>query len=849
MASIRRNILTVLFLLMAGVQTGWAQRVTVRMNNAQRYEFNLHDVESLVFDESSPATGRQYVDLGLPSGTLWAACNVGANSPEEYGSYFAWGETQLKNVFNWGTYLLCGRTQQTMKKYCVDSKYGTVDNLTLLETEDDAATANWGSEWKMPSKEQFQELLNAYYTTWEQTTLNDVSGLKVTSKINGNSIFLPAAGGFCTQDYYGANYFGAGSNGYYWTCSLQQNACYSASYMFFYSGNVNTTSYTYRYYGCSIRPVHGRLQLVTSIALPQYLSLQLNETKLLTPTVLPADASNPAVTWESSDTYVAEVTQSGRVIAKGSGSCVVTCRALDGSDVSAKCQVTVGGAPTHGTVHGHEWVDLMLPSQTLWATCNVGASSPDRNGFYFAWGETTTKDDYGWNTYQYCNGTKETLTKYCAHSKYGQDGFTDNIKLLLPEDDAASANWCTCWQMPTADQMSELISDKNTTIKWTTQNGVDGIRITSKMNGESIFLPAAGSFSGTRNSTVGSQGLYWTRSVSGTYSYDASSLYFNSSNKFGQTTGRCSGFTVRPVLVAGNLEPARLVASIEISPSALNLKPGETGTLVANVLPANADNKAVTWESSNANVADVTGNGKVIANAKGSCVITCRATDGSDVSAVCQVTVSGGSDGTQVHDDYVDLGLPSGTLWATCNVGANAPEEFGDYFAWGETTPKENYNWITYEYGNKASWTEDWKVFKYCTHANDGVVDNKTELEPVDDAATENWGSEWQTPNIEQIVELLDSRYTTITSETVNSIPGRKVTSKANGKSIFLPCCGWMVGAELDGAAQEGGCYWSRLLDPDTSLFARILYLDGNNNGDGYIARGAGCAVRPVRKK
>ena len=98
MAFVRKNIFTALFLLMAGVQMGWAQRVTVRMKNAQNYEFNLPDVESITFNEEDPAIGHQYVDLELPSGTLWATCNVGANTPEEYGSYYAWGETQPKTA-------------------------------------------------------------------------------------------------------------------------------------------------------------------------------------------------------------------------------------------------------------------------------------------------------------------------------------------------------------------------------------------------------------------------------------------------------------------------------------------------------------------------------------------------------------------------------------------------------------------------------------------------------------------------------------------------------------------------------------------------------------------------------
>ncbi|MBR6140829.1 MAG: Ig-like domain-containing protein [Bacteroidaceae bacterium] len=836
-------------LLMAGLQTVWAQKMTVRMANSQTYEFNVPEVASVTFDEDGPVTGRAYVDLGLPSGTLWATCNVGANTPEEYGDYFAWGETQPKNIYNWGVYQLCGGAQNTIKKYCTNSSHGTVDDLTALESEDDAATVNWGGEWQTPTQEQMQELLNRYFTTYEQTTQNGVTGMKVTSMINGNSIFLPAAGGYCTQDYYGANFYGGGTNGVYWSRSLFQNNNNCACYMFFSSDNVNVSSYTYRYFGLSVRPVRRQLLLVKSITLPPYLSLQLNEAKVLTPTVLPAEADNRAVVWESSDVSVAEVNGRGRVIAKGNGSCIVTCRAADGSGVYAECQVTVGGAPTHGTVHGHEWVDLMLPSQTLWATCNVGAYSPEKHGSYFAWGETAGKDDYSWGTYRYCEGSQTTMTKYCVNSNYGSGGFTDDKKLLEPADDAASVNWCECWQMPTNDQFYELVHSDNTTYEWTTENGVNGVRITSKRNGESIFLPASGSYSGTSNSTVGTQGHYWTRSLNSSKSYAASHYQFHSTMKpQGYSDwSRYTGLSVRPVLVPGSYDPSQLVTNIFIE-SELSLRPGEAKTLTAVVLPLEAENTAVTWESNNETVATVDGNGTVTGKSVGICTITCRATDGSGVSAECKVTVL--RDDVEIDEnEWVDLGLPSGTLWATCNVGANAPEEFGDYFAWGETTPKDKYTWDTYEYGNKASWVEDWRVFKYCTNADEGVVDNKTELEPMDDAATANMGSEWQTPSVEQQEELLDRRYTAIVDEMVNGVIGRKVISKANGKSIFLPCSGWIIGTVLDGADQEAACYWSRSVDPTKSLEAFILYLNAGLDGGAVTNRSVGCAVRAVRKK
>ena len=94
------------------------------------------------------------------------------------------------------------------------------------------------------------------------------------------------------------------------------------------------------------------------------------------------------------------------------------------------------------------------------------------------------------------------------------------------------------------------------------------------------------------------------------------------------------------------------------------------------------------------------------------------------------------------NHEWVDLGLPSGTLWATCNVGANAPEEYGDHFAWGETSPKDVYNWSTYQWCNGSMFT----LTKYNTESSLGMVDNKTELDPEDDAAYVNWGPSWRTP-------------------------------------------------------------------------------------------------------
>lgn len=134
-------------------------------------------------------------------------------------------------------------------------------------------------------------------------------------------------------------------------------------------------------------------------------------------------------------------------------------------------------------VFGHEYVDLGLPSGTLWASCNIGATSPEKLGYRYAWGETTTKDSQSWSNYKYCNGTQTSMTKYCTKEQYG---IVDSLLVLEPEDDAAAVNWGGPWRMATVDEWRELKA--NCKIMWTTVNGIKGSRITGK-NGNSIFLP------------------------------------------------------------------------------------------------------------------------------------------------------------------------------------------------------------------------------------------------------------------------------------------------------------------------------------------------------------------------
>ena len=188
------------------------------------------------------------VDLGLPSGTLWADRNIGADSPEGYGDYFAWGETRPKSVYDWSTYKYCKGSVRTLTKYCTDSSYGTVDNKTVLEPSDDATTANWGNSWRMPTLKEWDEL--NYKCTWTWTTRNGVNGYKVTGP-NGNSIFIPAAG-----YRYDSRVSGAGSRATYWSASHYDSGTEVAWCWGTYSdSDYHSTGNTNRCYGQSVRAV------------------------------------------------------------------------------------------------------------------------------------------------------------------------------------------------------------------------------------------------------------------------------------------------------------------------------------------------------------------------------------------------------------------------------------------------------------------------------------------------------------------------------------------------------------------------------------------------------------------
>ena len=192
---------------------------------------------------------------------------------------------------------------------------------------------------------------------------------------------------------------------------------------------------------------------------------------------------------------------------------------------------------------GHEWVDLGL--SVRWATMNVGASSPSDYGDYYAWGETTTKSDYSWKTYKYCNGSEKSMTKYCTKSGYG---IVDNKTELDSSDDVAHVKWGGKWRMPTYEELKEL--KERCTWARAIQDGHQGHLLTGP-NGNSIFLPIAGSRYNSSLSQVGTRGDYWSSTLyESNPDYAWELFFFESSSNDMDTwfTSRVTGQSVRPVI-------------------------------------------------------------------------------------------------------------------------------------------------------------------------------------------------------------------------------------------------------------------------------------------------------------
>ena len=248
-----KKLIPFILLLLSISHIAFAQlKLYVYENNGETTEFIASNVDSIAFtapgtypvDPNSDDYIEEFIDLGLS--VRWAPCNIGANRPERYGDYFAWGETSIKSNYNISNYIWFDIDSGTIIKYCTDDGVGTLDYNIILDVSDDAARVNWGNGWRIPTMEEFNELIDNCDINW--TKLNNVGGCKFTSKINGKSIFLPASGYMASSDS------SVGELGYYWTATLDvKDPSRAMQFMFNYKEHqLNSTA---RFFGQPIRPV------------------------------------------------------------------------------------------------------------------------------------------------------------------------------------------------------------------------------------------------------------------------------------------------------------------------------------------------------------------------------------------------------------------------------------------------------------------------------------------------------------------------------------------------------------------------------------------------------------------
>lgn len=446
--------------------------------------------------EVSPFAIPEFVDLGLPSGIRWATFNLGAKSPEDQGSLYAWGSTWIRDDRSWDNCPYCDGNYT--------SKYDSDDNKYTLESTDDAATVRLGSNWRIPKAAEALELLNTDYCEWTRTSMGGAQGYQIKSKKNGKSIFLPDI----------ENISDGGT--YYWTSSVYSNDNYGRCY------NGAGLSTAYRYKGMAIRPVYDDGSTpATAVTLDRNkVYLIPGESTTLTATVSPDNARDKSITWSSSNESIVSVNDNGEVTAISTGTANIKATS-ESTGIYTSCKIIVGP----------EAIDLGLPSGLKWGSCNVDATAPEQKGSYQAWAAKPGRYGWAWEYYIYVSNDGKKIDKYNTESEYGK---VDNLTVLTSSDDCATYSYGTAWRTPTKEDYEELV--QNSEITNTTVNGISGKLITSKINGHSIFMPLAGGYiasnpdSGAETSFDSEAFAYWTASLHTgwslkAYSFDGANVW------------------------------------------------------------------------------------------------------------------------------------------------------------------------------------------------------------------------------------------------------------------------------------------------------------------------------------
>ena len=832
-------------------------------------EYTYGEVRSFITEseKTEDVPSHEAVDLGLS--VKWAPCNVGAESPEDYGDYFAWGETKTKSDYSSSTSITYGLSISVLKSRGI---IGADGNLTAAY---DAATENWGDEWRMPTKAELDELRTK--CDWEWTKMNGLSGYKVTGP-NGNSIFLPAAG--IRRD---TSLYDAGSYGDYWSATP-----YSDSYCAYgldFNDDYYDWSYGNRGTGLAVRPVFGEPSQVVSISITtgEVSDITVNGATLIGTVSGAEQAVECGVIYGTSLTLSS--TSGTAVTANSQGEYSVTVADLEPNTTYYYCAyVVVDGEYKYGAVKSFTTEQAIIEepvttSQT-YTVNGVSFTMIDVEGGTFMMGSPNSDSD-AFDEERPLH--QVTLSSYAI----GETEVTQEL-----------------WQAVMGSNPSYYRAMQNPVERVSWNDCQTFIKKLNDLTGENFRLPTEAEWEYAARGGKESKGYKYSGSNTiddvAWYSsnssgkphcvklkkpnelgiYDMSGNvwewccdWFDNYSSSAQTnpTGPSSGslrvyrggswyyLNARHSRVAsrngndpayaGSYNGLRLVRS-DTPLQVVNIETGEVSDITANeatlsgtisgadqvVYCGVAYSTSSTLSSVEAVITHVT------TTSQGEYSVTIADLEPNTTYYYrAYVIVNGENKYGEVKsfttlDDYVEI--PEGAVdlglsvkWAPCNVGATTPEDYGDYFAWGETKTKSDYSSSTsITYGLSIS------VLK-----SRGIIGADGNLTAAYDAATENWGDEWRMPTKAELDELrtkCDWEWTKM-----NGLSGYKVTGP-NGNSIFLPAAGIRRDTSLYDAGSYGD-YWSATPYSD-SYCAYGLDFNDDYYDWSYGNRGTGLAVRPV---
>ena len=484
-----------------------------------------------------------------------------------------------------------------------------------------------------------------------------------------------------------------------------------------------------------------------------------------------------------------------------------------------------------------------------WATTNIGAEKPEDYGYYFWWGDTIgyKRENDKWvasdgSSSNFCFDSGNTPTCGKGDETLQKIGWITADGVLAPAHDAAHVHWGGDWRMPTKRERSDLNNKCDWT--WTTQNGVQGYVVKGKgaYASASIFLPCTGYGYGSSLGPAGSYGYYWSSvpSDSSLYAWD---LYFDSSDHFPSSDGRYYGQSVRPV--QGFTTTQGFVTTTVI----LDRQGGNGGT----------ESVAATYGNAMPSITVPTRPGYIFGgyyagvNGNGTQYYTASSASARDWDKTCDTTLYAmwTTNVIDSHDDKVQL-WENGPYWATTNIGAEKPEDYGYYFWWGDTIgyKRENDKWVASD-GSSSNFCFDSGNTPTCGKGDEtlqkiGWITADGVLAPAHDAAHVHWGGAWRMPTYQELSDLCDKCDWTWTTR--NGVNGCVVRGRGTyaSNSIFLPCAGYGDGTSLYDAGSIG-YFWSSVPYSDYDRYAWYLYFYSSGHSTDYYYLHVGLSVRAVQ--